>query len=157
MKLSLDERGVEGLPIRLIVVLVIGVVALAAIVGALNEFRPNKTLGAAVIEVDGVDGNLLTITATGAEEVSKTNVKVVVRVSDVDGEPVIGASVSLTGLGAAASAMTGADGNATVRFSSPVKITLQENQNEGYLALEVVSDGFNDYSNERALKVARIH
>ena len=39
-----DDRGVEGLPVRLIVVLVVGVIALAAMVAAMNGFKPQKTL-----------------------------------------------------------------------------------------------------------------
>lgn len=110
-----------------------------------------------MVEVDGASGNLLTIPATGSEEVKNSAEALVrVRVTDVNGEPVIGASVSLTGMGAAASGMTGADGNATLSFAAD-SITLRQNQNEGYLALEVVADGYNDYSAERALKIARVH
>ena len=56
-----DEEAVEGLPVRLIVVLVVGVIALAAMVAAVNGFKPQKSMSASVYEVGGKDGNMLMI------------------------------------------------------------------------------------------------
>jgi hypothetical protein len=67
-----DERGVEGLPVRLIVVLVIGVIALAAMVAAMNGFKPQKTLTATITEVNSKQGNLLRVQSSNEGSENKT-------------------------------------------------------------------------------------
>ena len=51
----------KACPVRLIVVLVVGVIALAAMVAAVNGFKPQKSMSASVYEVGGKDGNMLMI------------------------------------------------------------------------------------------------
>lgn len=149
-----DERGVEGLPVRLIVVLVVGVIALSAMVAAMNSFKPQRTLTAAVTEVSGKDGNLLQISSAGEGVVQKTWT-CYVNVTDEKGDPVSGASVILYGLGGAGSGVTNTKGVAYIKNTNNIR--LNANQNSGYLTLEVSAPGFHTYKNENALAVIRVN
>jgi len=147
-----NDEAVEGLPVRLIVVLVIGVIALAAMVSALNGFKPQKTLSASVIEVSSKDGNMLVVDKAGFGEINKTwtcKVKVV----DAGGDPVEGASVVMYGLSGAGSDITDKSGLATLTKTNDV--VLNSNQNSGYVTMEVTAPGYNTYKNENAMVVVR--
>ncbi len=147
-----DEDGVEGLPVRLIVVLVIGVIALAAMVSALNGFKPQKTMSASVIEVSGKEGNMLTIEQAGFGTVNRSwTCKV--KVTDSNGDPVDGASVVMYGLGGAGSDKTNKTGGAYLTKTNDV--VLNSNQNSGYMTMEVTAPGYSSYKNENALVVVR--
>ncbi len=149
-----DDSAVEGLPIRLIIALVIGVVVLGAMVSAISQFKPPKSLSANVISSGAGElkrGNLIAVKGFG--EVNSP-FKVLVRVVDVDGNPVSGASVAITGLGGAGSNVTNSTGYALVESASD--INLNENQNEGYLSIEVTASGYTNYRNENAIKVVRV-
>lgn len=152
-KLRDNDEAVEGLPVRLIVVLVVGVIALAAMVGALNGFKPQKSLSASVYEVGGKDGNMLMIPKTGYAAVEH-NWTCRVLVVDAEGDPVSGASVIVHGLSGAGSAVTDKDGEAYLTKTNDV--TLNANQNSGYMTLEVSAPGYNTYTNENALAVVRV-
>jgi hypothetical protein len=148
-----DEKGVEGLPVRLIVVLVVGIIALSAMVAAVNVFKPPRTLTATVTEVSGKDGNLLQISSSGEGMVQK-NWTCYVNVTDENGNPVSGASVILYGLGGAGSGVTNTKGVAYIKNTNNIR--LNANQNSGYMTLEVSAPGFNTYKNENALAVIRV-
>lgn len=148
-----DDDGVEGLPVRLIVVLVVGVIALAAMVAALGSFKPQKSLSASVYEVGGKDGNLLTVPKAGYDMVEH-NWTCRVKVIDANGDPVVGASAIVHGLSGAGSAITDKDGEAYLTKTNDVK--LNTNQNSGYMTLEVTAPGYNQYKNENALAVVRV-
>ena len=148
-----NDEAVEGLPVRLIVVLVVGVIALAAMVSALNGFKPEKALSASVIEVGGKEGNMLMISKTGADEVEH-NWTCRVKVVDPNGDPIVGASVVVHGLSGAGMAATNKDGEAYLTKTNDVK--LHANQNSGYMTLEVTAPGYSDYKNENALVVVRV-
>jgi hypothetical protein len=149
-----DERGVEGLPVRLIVVLVVGVIALSAMVAAVNSFKPQRTLTAAVTEVSSKDGNLLQISNSGEGMVTKSWT-CYVNVTDDKGDPVSGASVIVYGLGGAGSGVTNSKGRAYISKTNDIR--LNPNQNSGYMALEVNAAGFYQYKNENALAVIRVN
>src|SRR5271157_2595222 len=148
-----SEDGVEGLPVRLIVVLV-GVIALSAMVAAVNSFKPQRTLTAAVTEVSSKAGNLLQVSNSGEGTVSKTWT-CYVNVTDEKGEPVSGASVIVYGQGGAGSAVTNTKGVAYLSKTNDIK--LNPNQDTGYLTLEINAAGFYQYKNENALAVIRVN
>ena len=148
-----DEEAVEGLPVRLIVVLVVGVIALSAMVAALNGFKPQKALTASVIEVGGKDGNLLVVPKTGYASVEH-NWTCRVLVVDADGNPVSGASVIVHGLSGAGGGVTDKNGKAYLNKTDDVM--LNANQNSGYMTLEVSAPGYNNFKNENAMAVVRV-
>jgi|Deesub1362A_J573_1020465.scaffolds.fasta_scaffold00160_46 hypothetical protein len=149
-----DEKAVEGMPIRLIIALIVGVVVLGAMVSAIGEFKPARTMSASVVKTGANDlsgGNLIALRGSG--EIS-SSFKAIVRVVDVDGNPVSGANVVISGLGGAGSNVTNSTGIAVIE--SAADIHLNENQNEGYLSIEVTASGFNNYRNDNAIKVVRV-
>ena len=148
-----NEDAVEGLPVRLIVVLVVGVIALAAMVAAVNGFKPQKMLSASVIEVSSKDGNMLLIPKTGVDMVEH-NWTCRVLVIDADGDPIEGASVIVHGLSGAGSALTDKNGEAYLTKTNDVQ--LNPNQDSGYMTLEVTAPGYNNYKNENAMAVVRV-
>lgn len=148
-----DERGVEGLPVRLIVVLVVGVIALAAMVAAMNGFKPEKSLSASIVNVNGKQGNLLRVSSSGAGEVEKSW-NCTIKVTDEKGDPIDGASVIVHGLYGAGSDVTDKDGVARLNNTNGIK--LNANQYTGYMTLEVSATGYHTYKNENALAVIRV-
>lgn len=148
-----DDRGVEGLPVRLIVVLVVGVIALAAMVAAMNSFKPQKTLTASITEVNSKQGNLLRVQCADEGSMNKTWT-CTVKVTDEKGTPIKGASVIMYGLSGAGSDITNDDGLAYMDNTNA--IMLNANQDSGYMTMEVSASGYYTYKNENALAVIRV-
>ncbi|HEY3273287.1 MAG TPA: carboxypeptidase regulatory-like domain-containing protein [Methanocella sp.] len=148
-----DEEAVEGLPVRLIVVLVVGVIALAAMVAVVNGFKPQKSMSAAVYEVGGKDGNMLMIPKAGSGP-AEHNWTCRVKVVDAKGDPIEGASVIVHGLSGAGSDIT--DRYGVAYLSKTNNVNLNSNQNSGYMTLEVSASGYNTYKNENAIAVVRV-
>jgi hypothetical protein len=148
-----DDEAVEGLPVRLIVVLVVGVIALAAMVAAVNGFKPQKSMSASVYEVGGKDGNMLMIPKAGSGP-AEHNWTCRVKVVDAKGDPVEGASVIVHGLSGAGSDVT--DRYGVAYLSKTNNVNLNSNQNSGYMTLEVSASGYNTFKNENAVAVVRV-
>ena len=148
-----DTSGVEGLPVRLIVVLVIGMVALSAMLGILGELSPPRSITSQVTQVNQQPGNLLRVDSADVGEDKQWSCTVEVR--DSGGYPVVGANVLVYGLGAAGSGTTGEDGRVTVSHTNYVN--LQSNQNRAYLTLEVSAQGYQNYVNPNAIVVVRVY
>jgi len=148
-----NDEAVEGLPVRLIVVLVVGVIALAAMVAAVNGFKPQKSMSASVYEVGGKDGNMLMVPKAGSGP-AEHNWTCRVKVVDAKGDPVEGASVIVHGLSGAGSDVT--DRYGVAYLSKTNNVNLNSNQNSGYMTLEVSASGYNTYKNENAIAVVRV-
>jgi hypothetical protein len=148
-----NDEAVEGLPVRLIVVLVVGVIALAAMVAAVNGFKPQKSMSASIYEVGGKDGNLLMVTKAGSGPVEH-NWTCRVKVVDINGDPIEGASVIVHGLSGAGSDVT--DRYGIAYLSKTNNVNLNSNQNSGYMTLEVSAPGYNTFKNENAIAVVRV-
>ncbi|UPV76222.1 Ig-like domain-containing protein [Halorussus limi] len=125
----------EGLPIRLVVALVVGVASLGVMMNMLSGLG-----GLTVTELDAKPAP----DVIGPEE---TNVDV--TVVDPEGKPVSGATVVVTGgtatLDGAATATTGESGEATLS----VDPTLGSNQQEGTLDVRIKPPAGSDYADER--------
>jgi len=147
-----DERAVEGLPVRLIVVLVIGMVALSVMLGIMGELTPPRTIAAQVTQVNQQPGNLLRVDSDDVGGDKQWSCSVEVR--DSGGYPVVGANVLIYGLGAAGSGITGEDGRITI--SQTNYVNLYSNQNRAYLTLEVDAPGYQAFSNSNAIVVVRV-
>lgn len=137
-----NEHGME-LPINIVVMLVVGMVALAALLAIIPESKKNLVIE--VISVNGVDGVTGDIT-NGV----KTNVTVVVKVYDSDNKPVDGASVIISGGGGLGSAKTDGTGQATVDVSD---VFIRLNQDSMDLKLVTKTNGFYDYTDESAILI----
>lgn len=152
-----DERAME-LPINIVVMLVVGIVALATLVSIVPT--PTKEMsvfveGSALKGGTLQEGNSIVVNANTAE--NPFGVTVMVKATDKDGNPVRNANVILKGLGGAASNTTDINGMSvlTTTDSSPVK--LDPNQNEGTMDLKVLADGFYDYEKKDAVMIVKTH
>ena len=138
-----DETATIGLPMRMVVLTIVGMAGLAAMIIFIGDMSlVPKTMHA---DITGIDDS-----TTSSVLLANNGIKIVtVRVTDIDGGPVVGATVVFYGLHASASGVTDSNGNALVNidtssFSVP---------GEGYLKLSAKASGFVDYKNDFALKV----
>jgi hypothetical protein len=130
-----DDRAIEGLPIRLVIALVVGVASLSVMMNMLSGIS-----GLAVTELDA---------RPTPEVVEPGQTDLNVTVVGTDGDPVAGATVVVTGgsasLDSVATATTDATGNATVSVTP----TLRENQEEGTLTLDIKPPAGGGYTDRR--------
>lgn len=129
-----DRRGIEGLPIRLVIALVVGV----------------ASLGVMLSMVDGIGGLQATeLDARPTPEVTTPGEQSLTVAVVGEGEPVAGATVVVTGgsagLDGPVTAETGPDGNATLTVAP----TLGPNQAEGTLAVEIKPPADGSYTDRR--------
>lgn len=157
-KLFNDDRAIE-LPINIVVMLVVGMVALAALVAIIPP--PTKNMS---VNIDGAGeqsaginpGNTVIIGSTIAS--SPFAIDVMISVADPDGYPVRDANVVLRGLGGVATNITDDNGRcllSTDTTSGGSPVSLGPNQNEGTMDLSISTDGFYDFEKTDAVMIVR--
>ncbi|WMW21819.1 carboxypeptidase regulatory-like domain-containing protein [Methanolobus mangrovi] len=155
-KLFNDDRAIE-LPINIVVMLVVGMVALAALVAIIPP--PTKNMSVNIIEsgeqsATPSPGNTIIVDSTVAN--SPFDIGVEISVSDPDGYPVRAANVVLRGLGGVATGTTDDHGNCSLSTaSSGSSVSLGPNQNEGTMDLTISTDGFYDFEKTDAVMIVR--
>jgi hypothetical protein len=137
-----NETGME-LPINIVVMLVVGMVALAALLAIIPESK--KSLVVQIENVDGNDGITADITNGNNQDF---NVDLIVL--DSKNNPVEGASVIISGGGGQGSAKTGADGKVTVAVSD---VLIRTNQDSIDLRVVAKANGFYEYRDETAILI----
>ncbi len=138
-----DETAAMGLPMRMVVLTIVGMAGLAAMVIFIGDLNlVPKTMHADITGIDNSTTSSVLLVNNGTKNVT-------VCVIDIDGGPVVGATVVIYGLHASASGMTDSNGNALVNIdTSSFSVS-----GEGYLKLSAKASGFVDYQNDFALKV----
>ncbi len=130
-----DDRAIEGLPVRLVIALVVGVASLSVMMGMVGSID-----GLAATELDAQPQP--EVTTPGDQSID-------VAVVDPDGSRVADATVILRGgsarIDGVATATTDEDGVATV----DVDPELGPNQPDGTLTIEVKPPAGSDYVDER--------
>ncbi|HWQ95931.1 MAG TPA: carboxypeptidase regulatory-like domain-containing protein [Candidatus Methylomirabilis sp.] len=149
-----DEHAIE-LPINIVVMLVVGMVSLAALISIIP--KPKEYLTVDIIDIkidDGTahEGNIATVSGSGDYKV-----KVNVKVYDKNNNPVEKASVSLSGGGGFGADQTSRKGEAslTLGSSQSTRVVFRPNQKSVELKLEVKANGFYDYEDENAIQIYR--
>ncbi|QIO21695.1 carboxypeptidase-like regulatory domain-containing protein [Haloarcula sp. JP-L23] len=131
-----DERAIEGLPIRLVIALVVGVDCLSVMMSTISGI---ETLQVTEVDVQPHPE----VTTPGEREVTVT-------VVDPEGAPVSGATVvaksGTATLDSVATAETGAAGNATLSLSP----SLGANQQEGTVVFDVKPPASSSYQDSRS-------
>ncbi len=131
-----DDRAIEGLPIRLVIALVVGVASLSVMMNMISGIG-----GLAVTEVDAQPTP--DVVTPGEQTVS-------IRVVDSNGNPVEGATVVVKGstarLDGIETANTGENGTAAVTVSP----SLGPNQAEGTLEIDIKPPAGSEYADQRA-------
>jgi hypothetical protein len=131
-----DERAIEGLPVRLVIALVVGMASLSVMMGMITDI---DDLG--VSEVD----------ARPSEDVLDVNASsVTVTVVDADGDAVEGATVVVTNGTATLDGPVygGTDGSGTVRFDG-LSLGLRPNQDQGTLEIDIKPPAGSEYTDRR--------
>ena len=130
-----DDRAIEGLPIRLVIALVVGVASLGVMMNMLSGLG-----GLTVTELDA---------APAPDVIGPDEETVTVTVVDPEGNPVSDATVVVSGgtatLDGAATATTGEEGEATLS----VDPDLGPNQQEGTLDVRIKPPAGSDYADGR--------
>ncbi|ACV10400.1 conserved hypothetical protein [Halorhabdus utahensis DSM 12940] len=136
-----DERAIEGLPIRLVIALVVGVAALSLMMNVLGQFD------------DSFQDE--TVTVEFSDELVNVGESTNVSVVTSEGEPVEGAYVlvrsgSLTVSNAPVELNT-TDGYAELNIknsnqNNPIDVDFRSDQKRGDIELEVISPSDSDYS-----------
>ncbi|WP_137283932.1 DUF7382 domain-containing protein [Halorussus salinisoli] len=130
-----DERAIEGLPIRLVIALVVGVASLGVMMNMLSGLG-----GLTVTELDA---------KPAPDVIGPSEEEIDVVVVDPDGEPVSDATVVVTGdtatLDGVKTGTTGEDGEVSVT----VDPELGPNQQEGTLEMRIKPPAGSDYADER--------
>jgi len=134
-RFSGDERAIEGLPVRLVIALVVGVASLSVMMNTLSGL---STLG--VTELDAKPQP--EVVAEGEQELTVTVVA-------SEGEPVSNATIVATdgtaNLGEIQPAKTGPDGRASVTIDP----SLGPNQEEGTVLLDIKPPAGDEYVDKR--------
>jgi len=134
-RFSRDERAIEGLPVRLVIALVVGVASLSVM---MNTISGLSTLGVSELDVQ-----------PEPEVIDAGQHSVTVRVVDPDGKPVSNATVIAKGgtatLGGINTTTTGPDG----RGSLTLHPSLGPNQAEGTVTLDIKPPASGEYRDER--------
>jgi len=136
-RLRVDDRAIEGLPVRLVIALVVGVAALSVMMGMIDDVGD---IG--VTEVDA-EPDPRVIAAGGSEGVTFT-------VVGPDGEPVEDATVVVSEdtarlTGPAVRETTDEDGTVSMRLDAE----LAPNQDRGKLDVTIVPPSGSEYVDER--------
>ena len=145
-----DEKAIE-LPINIVVMLVVGMVALASLLAIIPKSKEN--LSVEIIDVQVSDDPITkgnTAKVVGAADHAIT---VNIKVYDKNNNPVEKASATLTGGGGFGSDQTDKTGLAHLYLggSSGSMVTIRPNQQSVEIKLVVKANGFYDYEDERAV------
>ena len=142
-----NDKGME-LPINIVVMLVVGMVALAALLSIIPESKKNL-----IVEVESVnngDGSSPGVTTNITHGGEGSSISVDLKVYDNDNNPVHGANVIISGGGGKGSSKTDENGMANVTVSN---VMIRFNQDSLDLQLIVKANGFYDYRDESAILI----
>lgn len=136
-----NEHAVLGLPMRLTVSLVIGTVALIAILSYITNpcLFPERMI---------VSLTPIVTTLPGSEP---ENVTFTVYVNETDGHPLSGASVIIKGLGGAGSGFSDDNGKVLIQ----IQVQLESGVYEGYLDISVKAACHVPFEHQDMIKVVK--
>ena len=148
-----NDSAIE-LPINIVVMLVVGMVALAALIAIIPPPTKNMSVNIDESGIDGAlePGNTIIVDALAAQD--ELMVEVRITATDPDGNPVRDANVVLRGLGGVATDTTDIDGKA-VLITDTAQVKLGANQNEGTMDLTITANGFYDYDKTDAVMIVK--
>ncbi|MBW6519250.1 MAG: hypothetical protein K0A89_12220 [ANME-2 cluster archaeon] len=137
-----DESATTGMPMRMVVLTIIGMAGLAAMIMFIGDVNlVPRSMHADIIGIDNSTTSNVLHTNSGVRNIT-------VQVIDVDGRAVEDATVIIYGLHTSTSGITDVDGRSVLSLDTA---TLSVN-GEGYLKLAAKRQGFLDANNDFALK-----
>ncbi len=148
---SNDRGDVLGIPMYLIVIMIVAVAVIASVIfmipKATRTMNVQVTSNALIAESPGSDGG-------GKFTFSKTyTIWVKVTTSDERADPISEATVTIVGAGDAGQGKTLDNGSAKITGLKPI---LDANINEAYMVLTVKANGYEDYTDTKAVSIVRL-
>lgn len=132
-----------GIPIKMVVLTIVGMAGLAAMLVIIEN---GEKAMPEPMHADIISKNIIVFSDINVTD----DFGVEVKVSASDGTPVRKASIVLSGLGTGSVNVTDSNGSAVVMFN---KSDFQNKGGEGYLKMYVKANGFQDYSNDYAVRI----
>ncbi|HII91696.1 MAG TPA: carboxypeptidase regulatory-like domain-containing protein [Methanosarcina sp.] len=148
-KFKHDEAGTLGLPIRIVVLTVVGLIGFCTILTALsNAPAPPKTMYATT------NMSVLSLPSTEGGSSKETNLSLPVKVFDSENRGIADANVIAWSPDRkkAYSGVTDLNGNLTLKIYNP---ELPSGKAEGYIKIKVMREGYRDFTSDYFLKVIR--
>ncbi len=148
-KLKNNETGTVGLPLRILVLSIVGLVGFYAILSALGSApAPPEPMYATA--------NISSFSLPSPESGSsgETNLHLLVKVIDRNNRGIKQANVIAWSpdKGNAYSGITDYKGNAVIKISNP---KIPQGKAEGYISIKVMRSGYIDFTSEYFVKVVR--
>jgi hypothetical protein len=148
-KFRRNESGTIGLPIRIVVLSIVGLIGFYAILSAINN-------APAPLQPMYAKANISAFSLSSSDSGlgNGTNLNLLIEVLDSDNRGIKEANVILWSPDRkkAYSGITDFEGNATIKIANP---ELPHGKAEGYIAIKVMRDGYRDFSNDYFVKVIR--
>lgn len=157
--LTSDERAIEGLPIRLVIALVVGVASLAIMMQMLGGIGP---VGEQEVDVEltqelasigtvgsssSVSIDITAVTKDGSEEVEDVNILIKSGTAELIGGPIQASGVS----GGSTGSVTIEPGDGSTDSSTGnALIDWRSNQDQGTLQIEVIPPSDSDFKDEES-------
>ncbi|WP_292470282.1 hypothetical protein [Methanolobus sp.] len=140
-----DDSTSVGLPIRIVVLTIIGMIGIYSILTAVmsTPFVPDSMFAASNCSSFNITG-----TASDSPDL-------LVSVFDNDGRPVGGANVIVWGPRREKVVGGVTDGNGEFHYQL-TGISLPQGKAEGYLSVKVMEEGYLDYTNDFLVKVKKV-
>ncbi len=156
-----DKRGIEGLPMRLVIIVVVAAAVLAAIFLMFPKHGVSGPLQVSFDNVVGVNnvstelsqGNVVVVKTDGEQTVRDIDFKIDVKVMDDGGKPISKATVTITGAGGVGVGVTEKDGTITIEVKNA---KLEENQDTAYLSVRVKASGYPTYVDNEGIIIQRV-
>jgi len=147
---SREDSGIE-LPINIVVMLVVGMVALAALLAIIPKSKENMSVDVLSVTVGGktYNGSMAKVAEAGTY-----SVKIILKIYDKNNNPVEKASVSMSGGGGFGVTQSNEKGIATVYLQDSREgssVDVRPNQQMIELKMIVKADGFFDKDEPRAV------
>ncbi|MDW5551975.1 carboxypeptidase regulatory-like domain-containing protein [Methanosarcina sp.] len=146
-KFKHDEAGTLGLPIRIVVLTVVGLIGFCTILTALsNAPAPPKPMYATA------NMSVLSLPSTEGSSNTETNLSLPVKVFDSENRGIKDANVIAWSPDRkrAYSGVTDLKGNVILKISNP---ELPSGKAEGYIKIKVMREGYRDFTSDYFLKV----
>jgi hypothetical protein len=148
-KLKHNEAGTLGLPIRIVVLTVVGLIGFYAILSAVSDApTPPKPMYAAT------NISTFSLPSPEGEIKTETNLSLPVKVFDSENRVIGEANVIAWSPDRkkAYSGVTDLEGKVTLKISNP---ELPPGKVEGYIKIKVMREGYRDFTSDYFLKVIR--
>ena len=148
-KLKNNETGTVGLPLRILVLSIVGLAGFYAILSALGSAPTPPEPMYATANISS-----FSLPSSESESSGETNLHLLVKVIDRNNRGIKQANVIAWNPDKrnAYSGVTDYKGNVVIKISNP---EIPQGKAEGYISIKVMRSGYRDYVNDYFMKVSR--